>query len=84
MPWAWIHDMRRGAVRRLERASVARSVATKITGHKSESVYKRYAVTSERDVAEGLAKVSHLDPLRAQIRAQASEVEESRAGGGEA
>ena len=26
----------------------------KITSHKTESVYRRYAIVSERDVAEGL------------------------------
>jgi hypothetical protein len=45
-------------------------------------VCKRDAVTSEPDVAEGLAKVADLDPLRAQIRAHVTEDDDSRAGGG--
>ncbi len=28
-----------------------------ITGHKTESVYRRYAIVSERDVAEGLERL---------------------------
>ena len=28
-----------------------------ITGHKTESVYRRYAIVSERDVVEGLERL---------------------------
>jgi len=54
------HDFRRTAVRNLERAGVSRSVAMKITGHKTESVYKRYAIVSEADLSEGLTKLARL------------------------
>ena len=32
---------------------VPRSIAMKITGHKTETVYRRYAIVNEADVAEG-------------------------------
>ena len=47
-------------MRNLERAGVPRSVAMKLTGHKTESVYRRYATVSESDLAEGVAKLAAL------------------------
>lgn len=53
------HDFRRTAVRNLERAGVARSVAMQLTGHKTESVYRRYAIVAEQDLREGVEKLAH-------------------------
>jgi integrase len=47
-----VHDLRRTAVRNLERAGVSQSVPLKLTGHKTEAVYRRYASTSTADLAE--------------------------------
>ena len=41
------HDFRWTAVRNMKRRGVARSVATKLTGHKTENVYRRYAIVSD-------------------------------------
>ena len=36
----------------------------KLTGHKTESIYKRYAIVSEADLSEGLKKLATLHPTR--------------------
>jgi integrase len=52
------HDFRRSAVRNMERAGLSRSVAMQLTGHKTEAVYHRYAITSEADLREGVDRLN--------------------------
>jgi integrase len=53
-----VHDLRRCAVRRLEDAGVSRSTATKLTGHRTESTFTRYAIRDKADLSVGVAKVA--------------------------
>jgi len=54
------HDFRRTAVRNLERAGVARSAAMKMVGHKTESIYRRYAIADKSMLQEAGEKLARL------------------------
>jgi integrase len=58
IPGRILHDFRRTAVRNMERSGVPRSVAMKLTGHKTESVYRRYAIVSDADLQEATLKLT--------------------------
>lgn len=58
VPELLFHDLRRTAGRRLEDAGIPRSVAMRITGHKTESMDLRYAgVRNSRDLQDAARKV---------------------------
>jgi integrase len=59
-PGMLVHDLRRSAVRNMERAGLSRSVAMQLTGHKTEAVYRRYAITAEGDLREGVDRLNEI------------------------
>lgn len=51
------HDFRRTAVRNLERAGVPRSTAMAMVGHKTESIYRRYAIVDAGALRDAASKL---------------------------
>jgi hypothetical protein len=56
-PTKLLHDFRRSAVRTLERSGVPRSTAMAMVGHKTEAIYRRYAIVDEQMHREAAAKL---------------------------
>jgi integrase len=57
VPGRILHDFRRTAVRNLERAGVSRSTAMAMVGHKTESIYRRYAIVDSASRREAAVKI---------------------------
>ena len=51
------HDLRRTAARNLRRAGVTEGVIMKIGGWRTRSVFERYAIVTQSDVADAVKKL---------------------------
>jgi integrase len=84
-PGLLIHDLRRTAVRNMIRAGISEKRAMEISGHKTNSMFKRYDITDERDIqADGerlaryLEEKARLAEERGKLEAERAELEKVR------
>lgn len=72
VPRLLFHDLRRTAARDLRRAGVAENVIMQIGGWRTRSVFDRYAIITENDIADAVRK---LETDRKQREAAAAEID---------
>ncbi|HXG71783.1 MAG TPA: tyrosine-type recombinase/integrase [Gemmatimonadaceae bacterium] len=57
VPGRLLHDFRRTAVRNLELSGVPRAAAMHMVGHKTESIYRRYAIVDATSLRDAAARI---------------------------
>ena len=50
------HDLRRSACRNMLAAGVPQAVCMQVSGHRTDSMFRRYAIVAESDIRQALRK----------------------------
>jgi len=62
------HDMRRSAVHNFRRAGLSENEEMKLSGHETDSIYRRYDIISDDDLTESMNRVQEHMKKEAEIR----------------
>jgi integrase len=54
LPGLLVHDLRRSAIREMDKAGVRQTVAMRVSGHKTTSTWRRYRITDADEVQKAL------------------------------
>lgn len=57
IPKRVFHDLRRSGIRNMVRGGVSETVAMRISGHRTRSIFQRYDITAEADLREAAKKI---------------------------
>lgn len=60
LPGLLVHDLRRSAIRRMIQRGIPQHVAMRISGHKTVSVFHRYAIVAQSDLADASRRLEEL------------------------
>jgi integrase len=62
------HDMRRSAIQNFRKAGISESDGMKISGHRTNSVYKRYDIVDEQDQRRAMERVQEAQKQEMEAR----------------